>query len=367
MGVTGVTNFTDQTGQTGSVQQQQGQQVAGHGSFRGHRHERMHGGEDHFTNSSHQQQGSSAEDAGLFTVQKVQVFSAAAVFVLAQTSTSPNGSSAASTPSTSAGTASSSSTPSANPQTGSTSSNAVAPSDPTAASRTAASSTTPATSATGSGTANSTVAPVSSSTAATGSPSTSGTSALQGLNNSLAALGLNQQEIQAFDQVANLIQALSPQAFSALATAFQALAQDVTQGASATSTAPTDSATSAGSTPSTSTSPASDATNTSDPTSTSPTPAASANSAPSGGLQVDEIVVRFSEVSVEESSSNALNDQQGNTSTGASQVQGSTGGSASTLAFQAYSLQVEEFSATVQGTGGQANQGQPPSETATAS
>jgi trimeric autotransporter adhesin len=366
MGVTGVTNFTDQKGQTGSVEQQQGQQVAGHGSFRGHRHERMHGGEDHFTNSSRQSQGSSAEDAGLFTVQNVQVFSATAVFMLAQTSSSANGPSATTTPSPSTASAGVSSTTSTNPQTGSTSSNAAAPTDPTTTSAPAASSTTPVASATGSAAANSVVVPASSSTATTGSASTSGTSALRGLNNSLAALGLNQQEIQAFDQVASLIQSLSPEAFSALATAFQPLAQDVSQGASASS-APADSTTSAGSTPSTSSSPASATTNTSDPTGTSATPTSSANSAPSGGLQVDEIVVRFSEVSIEESSSNALSERPGNTSAGASQVQGSTGGSANTLAFQAYSLQVEEFSATVQGTSGQANQGQAPSETATAS
>ena len=355
MGVTGVTNFTDQTGQTGSVQQQQGQQVTGHSSFRGHRHERMHGGEDHFTNSSHQTQGSSAEDAGLFTVQKVQVFSAAAVFVLAQTSHFDKGPSASMRIDFYASTASSNSTASTNPQTGSTSSNAVAPSDPTAATSAAASSTTPVTTATGSAVANSAVAPASSSHTGNGGANTSGTSALQGLNNLLGALGLNQQEIQAFDQVANLIQALSPEAFSALATAFQALAQDVTQGASAVSSAPADPRPALAALRVARRQPRRIHT---DPTSTSVTPDRVGIRLPNGGLQVDEIVFRFSEVSIEESPSNALNEQQGNTSTGASQVQGNKVGSANSLAFQAYSLQVEEFSATLQGTGGQANQGQ---------
>src|SRR5208282_1040524 len=237
MGITGLTSLTDNGVQSGSVQQQ-GQQGAGYGAFRAHHHERDHGGGDRFTSSNGQGQGSSAQDAGLFTVQQVEMFSAAAVFVLAQPSSSSSG---AGTSSNAAG--------ATDPQTGSASADAAAP--------------------------------ASSSTAAGGSGDANGPAALQGLNSALATLGMNQQEIQAFDQVASLIQTLSPAAFSALVSQFQVLAQDLTQ-AGGTASNVQDQGTNGNG---------------------SAAAAPAGNSTPSGGVQVEDVVVRFSEVSVQESSS----------------------------------------------------------------
>jgi len=355
MSITGVSNFTDQTGQAGPVQQQ-GQQVAAHGTFRGHHHRWAHGGEDHFTNSSNQGQGSSAEDAGLFTVQQVQVFSASAVFVLAQNSSSASAPASTTPASTTTGSAGSGSTPSPDAQAAPTSASASAPADPTA---TVASGAATATPTTGSTAIDSAIAPVSSGASTSGTANTQGTSALEGLNSSLAALGLNQQEIQAFDQLANLIQTLSPEAFTALTNAFQSLAQEVTQGATTTSNAPVDGTTSTGDVAS---SPASGTTSQTDPSSGSVTPATTGDSTPSGGLQVEEVVVRFSEVSVQESSTSGQVGEQSSAPNTVSQLQANNGVSVNSLAFQAYSLQVEEFTATLPGNNGQTNQVQAPSQ-----
>lgn len=360
MSISGVSNSTDQTGQSGSVQQQ-GQQVAGQGTFRGHHHRWAHSGEDHFTNSSHQGQGASAEDAGLFTVQRVQVFSASAVFVLAQNSSStstPGSSASASTSTTGAGP---SSTASPDAQAAPASANASVPSDPTVA---VASGAAPATPTTGSTSTDSAIAPVSIGNSTSGTANTPGTSALQGLNSSLAALGLNQQEIQAFDQLASLIQALSPEAFTALTNAFQSLAQEVTQGDTTASNAPTTGTTSDGNAAN---SPVSGTTTQAPQASGSATPATTGDSTPSGGLQGEEIVVRFSEVSVLESSTNGQTGQQSSAPNTASQLHANNGVSVNSLAFQAYSLQVEEFRATLPGNNDQTNQQQVPSQSAATS
>ena len=356
MSITGVSNLTDQTGQTGQAGsvQQQGQQVASHDSFRGHHHGRAHGSEDHYTNSSNQGQGSPAEEAGLFTVQQVQVFSASAAFVLAQNSSSASGPASTAPP---------------NAQSAPTSVSASAPSDATAA---VASGTAPATTTTDPTATDSATAPVSSSTSTSGTANTPATSALQGLNTSLAALGLNQQEIQAFDSLASLIQALSPEAFTALANAFQSLAQEVTQSAPTASNAPVGGTTSTGDAAS---SPASGTTTETTPTSGSSTPATSAsatpttsgNSTPSGGLQVEEIEVRFSEVSLQETSTNGQTGEQSSAPKAGSQLQTNNDASINTLAFQAYSLQVEEYTATLPGNNGQTNQEQVSSQSAATS
>ena len=190
---------------------------------------------DRFTSSSQRAFGQDAEDAGLFSVSSVSFFSAAATFFLAQTS--PSSASQASTASAAATSAS------VNPTT-----SAAAP----AASVTPPTTTAPAASATSDAAAPTTtqvthVTQPAVAVPASSAPTTSGSTAaqnsdsnsqnpLQALNNSLAALGLNQQEIQAFDQIASFIQAVSPTAFADLVNGLQTLAQQVTQAAAAPST-----------------------------------------------------------------------------------------------------------------------------------
>jgi hypothetical protein len=84
-------------------------------------------------------------------------------------------------------------------------------------------------------------------------------------------------------------------------------------------------------------------------------------------VQVEEIVFKFSEVSVEDSSSNGQNGQQGSAANAGSQGQTSSSGSSSTLAFQAYSLQIDEFTATLPYNSGQATQPQASNQPASAS
>jgi hypothetical protein len=82
---------------------------------------------------------------------------------------------------------------------------------------------------------------------------------------------------------------------------------------------------------------------------------------------------------VQESSNSGASGQQGSTATTGSNGQasnsasssgsgsGSGAGSSSSFVVQAYSLQIEEFSATLQGNSGQATQAQTPTQSATAS
>ncbi len=280
-------------------------------------HDGDHGQGDRFTSSRQAGSGQDAEDAGLFTVSSVAFFSAAATFFLAQTSPSSGQASTATASATSA-------SPNSTASTG-------APVTPVVQSTTAA----PATGASSDATPTSTqvtptqVTPVTQPVTVVAVPSTptvSGSTAvpatdsnnqnpLQALNNSLAALGLSQQEIQAFDQIASFIQAVSPAAFADLVSGLQALAQQVTQAATAAApttqsanTAATPSSTGSASdsaTSSTSAVPAASTGTTStgaatagSASNTSAAPAASATPPSSSGVQLEELVVQFSEVQV---------------------------------------------------------------------
>jgi hypothetical protein len=349
------------------------------------RHSRVEAGHDgdpgqgdRFTSSSQRGSAQDAEDAGLFTVNSVSFFSAAATFFLAQTS--PSSASQASTATTSAPSASSNSTASTSapvtPVVQSATASPATSADSDATPAAATSVTQPTTS-----TAVSSTPAVSGSTAAPAADSNS-QNPLQALNNSLAALGLNQQEIQAFDQIASFIQAISPAAFADLVNGLQALAQQVTQ--AATAAAPSAQSDNTAATPS-STGSASDSANTgasatavpaasTGTTSTgtasaapasnnSAAPAASATPASSGGVQIEELVVQFSEVQVQGTVNSPATGAQGSNMT--SGTQGTT--SSNSFEFDAFKLQVEEVTLTMPASASQSAQAPTPNQTASAS
>jgi trimeric autotransporter adhesin len=329
---------------------------------------------DRFTSSSQAGPGQDAQDAGLFTVSSVAFFSAAATFFLAQTSPSA---SQASTVTASAPSASSNSTASTGaPVTPVVQSTTPAPAtsaDSDASPAAVTSVTQPTTSA-----AVSSTPTVSSSTAAPAADSNS-QNPLQALNNSLAALGLSQQEIQAFDQIASFIQAVSPAAFADLVSGLQALAQQATQAAPTTAapstqsdstTAAPSSTGSASDSASTSAVPAAStgttSTGTASPASasnTSAAPAASATPASSSGVQIEELVVQFSEVQVQGTVNSPATGTQG--SSAASGTQGTT--ASNSFEFDAFKLQIEEVTLTVPASASQPAQAQTPNQAASAS
>jgi len=203
---------------------------------------------------------------------------------------------------------------------------------------------------------------------------------LQALNNSLAALGMNQQEIQAFDQIASFIQAVSPAAFADLVSGLHALAQEVTQAAAAaaapstqsdsTAAAPSstgsasDSAsTSASAVPAASTGTTSTGTaSAASASNTSAAPAASAAPASSSGVQIEELVVQFSEVQVQGTVNSPATGSQGSNATFG--TQGTT--ASNSFEFDAFKLQVEEVTLTVPASASQPAQAQTPNQTASA-
>jgi hypothetical protein len=338
-----------------------------------------HGEGDRFTSSRQGGSGQDAEDAGLFTVNSVSFFSAAATFFLAQTS--PSSAGQASTATTSAPSASSNSTASTS-----------APVTPVVQSTTAAPATSASVDATSPANTQVTpvtqpptvVAPVSTPTVSGSTTATTadsgGQNPLQALNNSLVALGLNQQEIQAFDQIATFIQAVSPAAFADLVSGLQALAQQVTQAAAtaapstqsdSTAAAPSSSgsasdsaSTSASAVPAASTGTTSTgAASAASASSTSAAPAASATPASSSGVQIEELVVQFSEVQVQGTVNSPATGSQGSNAT--SGTQGTT--ASNSFEFDAFKLQVEEVTLTVPASASQPAQAQTPNQTAGAS
>ena len=312
-------------------------------------HDGDRGEGDRFTSSSQAGAGQDAHDAGLFTVSSVSFFSAAATFFLAQTSPSSAGQASTATTSVTSPSSSSASLTSApvspvvQSTTGPVTTATSDPTSPTSDEVTVTPVTQPATVVTPSSTPT-----VSGSTAApTAGPN--GQSPLQALNNSLAALGLNQQEIQAFDQIASFIQAVSPAAFADLVSGLQALAQQVTQAAA--TAVPSSGTTSTG------TASAASASN------TSAAPAASATPASSSGVQIEELVVQFSEVQVQGTVNSPATGSQGSNAT--SGTQGTT--ASNSFEFDAFKLQFEEVTLTVPASASQPGQTQTPNQTVSAS
>ena len=228
MAVSSVNHFDHSS--DSAIQQDQGSQPTT-GRSRGdwHRGREQDSG-DRFSPSS--SQGQSAQNTGTYSVNQVDLFSIAARFILAQAGTSSTNSPGASSSDTS-----SVSSPAAS---GSPTTN-VSPS--------------PATSTAVQQPASDTVTvPNAEATAGPNNSSPASQNPLQALNSALTSLGLSQQEIQAFDQVANLINSFSPAAFSDLVGQFQQLAQQLTQTSATPSSQPvaTDATSGSAATPSSS-------------------------------------------------------------------------------------------------------------------
>jgi hypothetical protein len=168
----------------------------------------------------------------------------------------------------------------------------------------------------------------------------------------LQSLGLSQQQIQAFDQVANLINALSPATFADLVSQLQTLAQQASQGVqSSTVAAPS---TDTASTPSSPTAAATPA-GTSDPTPAASTVTAATNGSNTSGTaqstgpyQIEELSIKFSGVDV-----------QGTTGG----TNGSSNSAGGTFDFSAFNLSIQEVNVTLADGNGQTSQistSQPP-------
>ncbi len=155
-------------------------------------------------------------------------------------------------------------------------------------------------------------------TTAAPASSTSTQDQLQLLNAQLSALGLSPAEIQAFDQIAKLIQQFSPATFQDLVNQFTALAKQTTNQTSA----PTASASASATAP------------VSAPASTSPASATPGNN--SGGFQLTEISVKFS----------GLNETVTSSGQGAA-------GTGSTTQISAYNLQIQEVQVGLTNAAGQ--------------
>ena len=269
--------------------------------------------EDLFTSSANGP-GATAQDAGIFNVDRLAIFSAAADFLLGQANRAvpaPDANVAAQSIAAAGDAAGAQATASA-AQTPTTANANTQP--PTQAANVPA-QTLPLTS----------TAEITAPTSTAGSASTSALntqSQLQALNNALAALGLPAADLTIIDRIASLIQDFNPAAFTSLVYQLEALANtQATQG--------TPSAQANGPAPSAATAP-------------------TGNLTASGGLRIQELVVRFS----------AVNEtlQSGNPQTGGSTVQ-----------FSAFNLQIQGVSLTFANNSGQTIQLQAPQLAATTS
>jgi hypothetical protein len=153
---------------------------------------------------------------------------------------------------------------------------------------------------------------------------------LQALNNALASLGLNAQQLAQVDRIASLIQDFNPTAFLSLVHQLEILAR-------ANSNQPA----------------AANVANSAVPGSNSPAPdntapANNSNGATSGGFQLRELVIKFS--GAQETLTGGANGNGGN----------------STLRLSAFNLQVEEDNLTLTNNAGQTLQVQEPQPAANA-
>ncbi|MGH9741172.1 MAG: hypothetical protein ACRD51_02345 [Candidatus Acidiferrum sp.] len=274
--------------------------------------------EDQFTPSSQNGQPlTNAQAAGLFSVNQLSFFSAAADFLLRQSSASqetqnsgiasPDSANPAAAQATSASTVSTSGVP------GLTQAEAAN----AGADAIGALSTQPAT----------TTASAAPSNSASGTAlSTSTQQQLQTLNQALASLGLSPQDIQKLDQIASIINDFNPAAFTALAYQLEELAKQTSQLTPPSTEVSGQSATGAASAATSST--AAVATTNADSPKTSATV---------GGFQVQELLIKFAGVQGERT-------HQINPSSGA---QGGAGSAGTTPQFSGVQIQVEEVNLTL--------------------
>jgi hypothetical protein len=316
--------------------------------------------EDQFTRSPQNGQAqNSAQDAGLFSVTRVSFFSTAAEFLLGQsTAAAANQPAPANFPATA-------NTPS--PQNANANA-ALVPARPTPAATTAALAALPQAATTATNRTNlantavtqQPVAPITNFTPAATALAAASTATsnlavtqrqLQALNQALAALGLSSQDIQQLDRIASIINDFNPSAFTALAYQLEVLAQQVAPQAAATSAnAPLANANAAA--------------NGTAPANTAPvnTPAAAGTAANGGAFQIQELVIKFSGVNLQETEQtggSANNAAQG------AQANGNGNGGANASQYAAFNLQIEEVNLTLVNGNGQTAQIQAPLPNAT--
>ncbi len=173
----------------------------------------------------------------------------------------------------------------------------------------------------------------------TGDPTSSAQDPLQALNDSLQSLGLSRQQIQAFDQVASFIQSVSPQAFADLVSQLQNLAQQTAAGVQSPTGAVAADSTAA-------TGVANDSTPglpIAGPASTTVgSIAPSANpTVPTGTYQIEELSIKFSAIDV-----------QGNTAS----TNGNGGNTTGTFDLSSFNLSIQEVKVTLTDGNGQSAQ-----------
>jgi hypothetical protein len=251
---------------------------------------------DQFTPSTH----NPGQDAGLFRVSNISLFSAAADFVFEQPAAQPT---------------------SATNVSDNTSQNAAANENGAGATNVAA---------------NTNAVPVASAAAAVAVPAAIANSAanaandvtaeLQNLNSTLASLGLSQAEINVVDRIAQVVRDFNPQAFNDLINQLQTLAQ-----ANSAQNAAQISAQSA----------AQNSARPATQTAENSAQAASNSDAQTGGFSIQELSIKFAGVE------------------GTTQLS-KNGKSAGAVEFSAYNLQVEEVQITFANGAGQTTQVQAP-------
>lgn len=321
MSLVGLVNLADRLLNQDSTQSQEAQAPQKAAAPQGNATTPQVAAQDQFTPSP--QNGlaqNTAQDAGLFSVTQVSFFSAAAQFLLGQNTAPPSDQTAAAIPATAA-----------NPATPQNTNTDIAP---------AQAALTPAatngTNAANTAVVQQPVVPITAATtttAATANPALT-QQQLQTLNQALAALGLSQQDIQQVDRIATIINDFNPSAFSALAYQLEELAQQATPQAAATATA-------ANAQPAASNAGAAIQNLGITNTAATNTPAATGTSANGGGFQIQELVIKFSGVNLQETAQ-----ANGNANASTPNASGNTGASASFL-YSAFNLQVKEVNLTL--------------------
>jgi hypothetical protein len=250
--------------------------------------------EDRFTPSQ-----ANIQDAGLFQISQLNFFSAAAEFFLAQSGA----------PQTQSAATQSNNPTASNPAT--TSSAPIGLPAPLVAPQNLNSSSS---------------AQAGSSSGASNSQSSAG---LDELNKALSALGLNSDQVNAFDQIAGLIKAFSPDAFKSLVSQLQNLAQANSSAIASAASSPASGVAAASSSRPASSTPA-PASSGASSSGSSPT-SSSAAPAPNSGFQVQELSIKFSGLQETLSQSSAVNGQASNSS----------------VQLSAFSLQIQEVNLTL--------------------
>jgi hypothetical protein len=363
MSLVGLINLTERLSNQNSTESQQSEVPPKTAAVQ--TNPKTHGAaEDQFTPSPQNgREKNSAQEAGLFSVTRISFFSAAAEFLLglatAPEANQPATGNAAATANTAA------------PQDANANA-AVLPAAPTPAATTTALATLAQTVPAAANTTNPVataatqrpVVPITNFTPAAAAPAASSTATsnlastqqqLQALNQALAALGLSAQDIQQLDRIASIINDFNPSAFTALVNQLETLAEQAAPQAAATGANAT---LASNNTNAAATNPAANGTAPSNAAAVN-APAAAGTAANGGAFQIQELIIKFSGVNIQETAQT-----NANANAGAQNTQGNAGTSGSFL-YSAFNLQIEEVNLTLVNGNGQTAQIQAPLPNAT--